>query len=165
MPNRVFAIVLLAGAVVLGAGGLGGCGSPATPGPATGRAAVTRPPDHVWRSVGYGWIVTLTGTGTGAEQRIYQTTAISCLPEEPLRQVAPPAEDGTLSFGPARLPTLTLRPGPRGLAGPASLRMLGSAADVDLEPLPALPAACERPVPADPVHTFDELWIVAIWRR
>jgi hypothetical protein len=142
-------------AALAGAGLLGGCGS-ATPAPAGPVSAVSalRPPDHVWRSVGYGWIVTLTGS----EQRIYQTTAISCLPQAPLRQVGGPGTDGTLSFGPAGLPTLTVRPGPGGLSGPATMRMLGSAADVDLQPLPALPSACTAPVSDDPVTNFDVFW-------
>lgn len=147
MRTRALAAAVLAGALLLG-----GCGAPG--GPASEGAAVIRPPDHVWRSVGYGWVVTLTGD----EQRTYETTSISCLPEAPLRQVGGAAADGTLAFGPAGIPTLTVRPGPNGLAGPAALRLLGSAADIDLEPLAALPRSCLQPVPNDPIHNFDVFW-------
>jgi hypothetical protein len=115
-------------------------------------------PDRVWRSLGYGWIITLTGSGAGAVERTYETTMIGCLPEAPLNPVGTPAADGTLSFGPNGLPTMTVRPGPAGLSGPATLHLLGSAADVDLQPLPGLPSSCTTAVPDDPVHNFDVFW-------
>jgi hypothetical protein len=114
------------------------------------------PPDHVWRSVGYGWVVTLTGD----QERTYETTAVSCLPEAPLTRTGPAAADGTLSYAgtdPAQ-PVHTIRPGPSGLNGPVTLHLAGSAADVDLQPLPGLPDACRTPTPDDPVHNFDVFW-------
>jgi len=47
---------------------------------------------------------------------------------------------------------------PRGTEGRATLHLLGTAADVDLLPLPELPAACTRPMPDDPLTTFDVFW-------
>lgn len=136
---------------------LAACAGPGGAGPGA-TAAQPAPPDHVWRSDGYGWIVTLTG----GRERTYETTAISCLPDTPLDQVGRPAADGTVSYGraadpdAAAVPILTVRQG--GPDGTATLHLMGSAADVDLLPLPGLPPACSRPVAADPVTTFDVFW-------
>jgi hypothetical protein len=49
----------------------------------------------------------------------------------------------------------TLRPT---ASGQGELRLLGTAADIDLTRLPALPAACGRPVTNDPLTNFDIFW-------
>jgi hypothetical protein len=145
---------LLAGLAVVTVGVLSACSGPSGSHPTHGaatEAAPIPPPDHVWRSDGYGWIVTLTGT----EERTYQTTAISCLPGKALQRVGPAAADGALGFGAGDVPTLTMRTQPDGRA---TLRPLGSVADIDLLPLPALPPSCGRPVPNTPVSNFDVFW-------
>jgi hypothetical protein len=116
-----------------------------------GSADQSRPPDHVWRSDGYGWIITLTGT----REKTYDITAISCLPHPALDQVGQPAADGTVGYGTNGVPSQTLR---QRQDGHAMLHVMGTAADVDLLPLPALPAPCTRPVPNDPQTNFDVLW-------
>jgi hypothetical protein len=129
--------------VALAVGLLSACSGPFSGGGA--------PPDHVWRSDGYGWIVTLTGS----QERTYQTTAISCLPGKTLDRIGPPASDGSVQYGSAQVPTLALRTRPDGRA---TLRLLGTAADIDLLPLPALPPSCSRPAPNTPVNNFDVFW-------
>jgi hypothetical protein len=109
-----------------------------------------RPPDHIWRSDGYGWLITLTGD----QERTYETTAISCIPDQPLDRIGA-AADGTVSYGTDGVPTQTLR---RGANGAATLHLMGSASDVDLTPLPTLPASCSHPPPDSPGATFDVFW-------
>jgi hypothetical protein len=139
---------------------VGGCGDVAptriSADPAVTATAIG--PSQVWRSVGYGWIIALTGTGDSTVERTYETTAMSCLPEAPLDRTGSPTTDGSLSFGPNGLPTMTIHPGSAGLSGPATLNLSGSAAAVDLQPLPGLPGGCTAAVPDDPVHNFDVFW-------
>jgi len=109
-------------------------------------------PSEVWRSDGYGWIVAITGN----RAQTYETTSISCLPGgRALDQLGQPASDGTVRYGREGVALQTLH---RGTEGRATLHLLGTAADVDLLPLPELPAACTRPMPDDPLTTFDVFW-------
>jgi len=109
-------------------------------------------PSEVWRSDGYGWIVAITGN----RAQTYETTSISCLPGgRALDQLGQPAQDGTVRYGRQGVALQTLH---RGTEGRATLHLLGTAADVDLLPLPELPAACTRPMPDDPLTTFDVFW-------
>jgi peptidase S41-like protein/tricorn protease-like protein len=148
--NRLLA-VLVAGLLVVGLlVALTACAAPGGP-DSPDTAAASRPPDHVWRSVGYGWLVTLTGD----TERTYETTAISCIPEKTLAQIGAPAADGTLAFGAKGTPTVTVRPGQHGTG---TLHLMGSAADVDLVAEPGLPAGCSRPVPNTPRNNFDIFW-------
>jgi hypothetical protein len=113
--------------------------------------AETAAPSEVWRSDGYGWIVAISGN----RAQTYETTSISCLPGRALDQLGQPSTDGTVQYGRKGIAAQTLR---RGTEGRATLHLLGTAADVDLLPLPGLPAACTRPMPDDPLTTFDVFW-------
>ncbi|MGQ0482899.1 MAG: hypothetical protein ACT4O0_17975, partial [Pseudonocardia sp.] len=110
----------------------------------------------MWRTDGYGWIYALDGVGASTGRlRVYETTRISCLPAEALRQIGGPDPDGVLRFGEDDVTEQTVRPGPDGRA---TLRLLGTAAEIDLVPLPGLPEACTTRVADDPVTTFDVFW-------
>ncbi len=124
---------------------LAGCAGPSAP-PGTSGA-----PERVWRTDGYGWTYVL---GDG-RLRVYETTRISCLPAETLRQIGGPDPDGVLRFGEDDVAEQTVRPGDDGRA---TLRLLGTAADIDLLPLPGLPEECTIGVADDPVTTFDVFW-------
>ncbi|HEX4251757.1 MAG TPA: S41 family peptidase [Pseudonocardia sp.] len=115
---------------------------PSTPAPA---------PMHVWRSDGYGWIVTLTGT----QARTYEVTAVSCMPEPPLEQIGQPGPDGTMQFGTKNVPTETLK---WEQADRATLHLIGTAANVDLLPVPGLPASCSQRPANTPQENFDIFW-------
>lgn len=110
-----------------------------------------QPLDGVWRSDGYGWIYLVRG----GQAQIFETTSISCLPRRSLDQLGPPEPDGTVRFGRRGVAVQTVRPG---ADGQAILRLLGTAADIDLLPLPELPSSCTRKMPDDPVTNFDVFW-------
>ncbi|MFE2373452.1 S41 family peptidase [Streptomyces sp. NPDC059398] len=112
----------------------GGAVAPASAAP---RPAV----DGVWRVNGYGTVLSI------ADGRLqeYQTTAVSCLKGDAARQTAPGVyrtADGT---------DLTVR-------ATGSLREAGSPGYKELRRIAALPAACGRATPEDPVTTFDVFW-------
>jgi hypothetical protein len=113
--------------------------------------AKTSPMDGVWRTDGYGWIISVRG----GQAQTFDTTAISCLPSQTAAQLPQPGADGTVQFGKNGVAVETLR---RASNGQGRLRLLGTAADIDLLPLPELPAACTRPAPKDPLTTFDIFW-------
>jgi len=106
----------------------------------------------VWRTDGYGLVYALDG----AQLKTYEITDVSCLPAQTLQQTEPPGPDGTLRFGVAGTTTQTLRKADGG--GSATAHLVGTAADMDLKPLPALPESCTRQVAPDPVSTFDVFW-------
>jgi hypothetical protein len=106
---------------------------------------------RVWRSDGYGMVISVTGK----RAKTFETTSISCMPGEPLKQLGQPAPDGTVQYGSKGVAEQTLRPAP---GGGATLQVLGTAADIDLLPLPGLPETCKRKTPDDPVTTFDVFW-------
>lgn len=105
---------------------------------------------QVWRSDGYGLVYALDGR----QLRTYEITEVSCIPAQTLQQTEPAAADGTLRFGDNGTTTQTLRP----TTTPATVHLVGTAADMELDALPKLPESCTRPVPADPVSTFDVFW-------
>jgi Peptidase family S41/Tricorn protease C1 domain len=113
--------------------------------------ACTASPSEVWRSDGYGWIYSLSGS----QLRTYETTEISCLPRRTLDQIGPPSPDGVPQFGRKGIPTQTMRKGPN---GQATLHLIGTAADVDLVPLRGLPSECSRKASNDPLTNFDIFW-------
>jgi hypothetical protein len=150
-PRRL--ATLLAGLSVAGlsVAGLAAC--------AAARQTTVRPSDQtaggdptgVWRTDGYGWVLDVSG----GHVRTYETTSLSCLPEKDETQTSrsDPA-DGT-GYGRDGNADETIR-----RTGPDSgeLRLLGTAADIDLIAIPAVPAACLRPTPSDPLTTFDVFW-------
>lgn len=119
--------------------------------PANPAAGGPSPVDGVWRTDGYGWIIAVHN----GQEQTYDVTAVSCLPNHTLSELGGPSPDGVVSFGKDNLPVETLRRTPD---GQGRLRLLGTAADIDLLPAPALPQACTRTTPDDPVTTFDVFW-------
>ncbi|MGX9888695.1 S41 family peptidase [Streptomyces sp. NPDC002276] len=101
--------------------------------------------DGLWRMDGYGTVVAV---GHGRYQE-YQTTAVSCLKGDTARQTGPGtyAMDGDV---------VTVRPGKDG--NHASVAVASSVGHRNLRRIPALPAACTRPTPKDPLTSFDVFW-------
>ncbi|MBO0848802.1 MAG: hypothetical protein J2P20_05025, partial [Pseudonocardia sp.] len=139
------AVTVLAGLTVL----VAGCSLAGAPTSASGRSKSV---DGIWRSVGYGWVISVR---MGRAQW-FETTAVSCLPGDTLRQIGVPGPHGTVRFGDkhggeqARMRRVG---GERGV-----LRLTGDVADVDLVALPHLPPACSHEMPDDPLTTFDVFW-------
>lgn len=139
------AVTLLAVLAVL----LAGCSLASGPASGSGRSESV---DGVWRSVGYGWVFSVPG----GQARWFETTAVSCLPSQTLRQLGAPAPDGTVRFADKHgAEQARMR---RVGGGQGVLRLTGDVADVDLVSLPDLPPACSRPLPDDPLTTFDVFW-------
>lgn len=106
---------------------------------------------EVWRSDGYGWIYSLSGD----QLQTYEVTEISCRRGRTLDRIGSPGSDGVTRFGRKGIPSQTLR---KGSNGQATVRVLGTAADVDLVPLAGLPSECSREAPDDPLTNFDIFW-------
>lgn len=117
------------------------------------RAAVMSrsPVDGIWRTDGYGYVISI-GRGHGT---VYQTTAISCLPGGQADQLGPPGRHGVVRFGTGGVTTATVRPAGKDRAW---LHSLGSAGSIGLIRIRAVPPLCRRPVPNDPVSSFDIFW-------
>jgi peptidase S41-like protein/tricorn protease-like protein len=128
--------------VVVLATALIGCSSPARNGGL----------DGVWRTDGYGWIIQVQD----GHAQTFETTSTSCLPAQSTDQLGQPAPDGTVQFARNGVAVQTLRR--TAVAGQGELRLLGTAADIDLVSLPALPEMCSRPTPDDPLTNFDIFW-------
>lgn len=109
------------------------------------------PTEKVWASDGYGLIYQLRDN----QLRIYQTTSVSCLLAETLEPVGPADPDGPRRFGHRDIAVQSIRPD---ADGRATLHVEGTAANVDLVPLDALPARCSVPTSNDPFTNFDILW-------
>lgn len=105
----------------------------------------------MWRTDGYGLVYVLDGR----QLKTYEITGVSCLPGHTLRQSEAPTADGTLRFGEKATTTQILH---LPTDGPATVHLVGTAADMDLAPVPALPESCTRKVAPDPVSTFDVFW-------
>jgi Tricorn protease C1 domain len=109
------------------------------------------PVDGVWRTDGYGWVIAVRN----GQAETYDMTSLSCLPNRTLTQLDQPGPDGSVQFGDEHGAVEAVRRTPD---GQGALRLLGTAADIDLISMPELPAMCTRPVPADPITTFDVFW-------
>ena len=105
----------------------------------------------VWRSDGYGLVIQVTD----GQAQTFETTSLSCMPEKPLARVSGPDANGAVGFGRHEQPDETLRGTGN---GQGALRLLGTAADIDLVAIPALPDACAHPMAKDPLTTFDVFW-------
>jgi hypothetical protein len=92
---------------------------------------------------------------TGNQMRMYETTAISCIPDRSINQVGSPADDGTVSYGKKGVATVSIR---QGADGYATMHEWGSAANVDLVPISALPTSCSVRVQNTPINNFDVFW-------
>jgi hypothetical protein len=109
-------------------------------------------PDHIWRTDGYSMIITVTGN----QLKMYETTAISCIPDKAIDQVSTPAGDGTVSYGNQGVATVSIH---QDANGHATIHGWGSAeAGINLLPISALPANCSKPVPDTPINNFDVFW-------
>jgi hypothetical protein len=134
------------------AGLLAGCGAAALPGTAAGTAGQSAGTvDGVWQADGYGLVIQVTN----GQAQTYETTSLSCMPEKPSPLVSGADPNGAVSFGRHDQPEETLR---RTSATQGELRLLGTAADIDLVAVPAIPAACTHPMAKDPLTTFDTFW-------
>ncbi len=109
------------------------------------------PGQTLWRSDGYGRIYALRADTL----EVYQTTSISCTRGDTFTSVGGPDPDGTRVFGEDGEADGALR---IGADGRATYHELGSVSDVDLNPVPSLPAACGEETSEDPVTTFDVFW-------
>jgi Peptidase family S41/Tricorn protease C1 domain len=116
-------------------------------GAATSRSWV----DGIWRTDGYGMVISVGG-GHG---KVYQTTAISCLPAGQADQLGPPGKNGVVRFGAGGVTTTTVRPNGHDRAW---LHPLGSAGSIGLRRIHSLPRLCSRPAPKGPVADFDIFW-------
>jgi hypothetical protein len=112
---------------------------------------MTSPADGIWRTDGYGWIIQVRD----GHAQSFDTTSMSCLPNQTTDQLGQPTPDGAVQFARKGVPVQTLRSTGN---GHGELRLLGTAADIDLLSLPALPSSCSRPTPNDPVTNFDIFW-------
>jgi hypothetical protein len=118
----------------------------------TANAAVAGSPvDGIWRTDGYGMVISIGG-GHG---KVYQTTAISCLPGGQASQLGPPGKNGVVRFGAGGVTTTTVWPDGHDRAW---LHPLGSAGNIGLRRIRRLPALCALPAPKDPVTSFDIFW-------
>nr|WP_055508711.1 S41 family peptidase [Nonomuraea pusilla] len=107
--------------------------------------------DGFWRSDGYGMVASIKD----GVLRLYDVTAISCLPHgEPVEQIGR-GPGGAATFGQEGQPYATLTPRTRDRARAA---FTGDVATKDLHRVPALPPRCAQPARRDPVTTFDVFW-------
>lgn len=125
-------------------------GAALTAAPAQAQASPVPPVDGVWRTDGYGTVLSVDR----GLLREYQTTAAGCLPGGTARRsggdgrsVSYAAKDGTV---------MTVRPG--FAHDTAALRVAGSPGERGLHRLASLPADCTRPPGKDPVAAFDVFW-------
>jgi hypothetical protein len=115
-------------------------------------AASSSPVDGIWRTQGYGMVISIGG-GVG---KVYQSAVgISCVPEGQADQLGPPGPNGVVRFGQGGVTTTTVW-----LAGHdrAWLHPLGSAGNIGLRRIRSLPRPCRRPAPKGPVADFDIFW-------
>ncbi|WP_280695164.1 S41 family peptidase [Kitasatospora sp. GP82] len=117
--------------------------------PAGPAAAASRSVDGVWRTDGYGTVLSIAD----GHLQTYQTNSVSCLKADSAERASADAGSATFTTGDGTV--LTVRPqGSRA----ASLHVDGSPGDRTLHRVPALPDDCTRPAPTGPVATFDVFW-------
>ncbi|ANZ19520.1 S41 family peptidase [Streptomyces noursei ATCC 11455] len=126
------------------------CAAPAAPARAAGAAAPSL--DGVWRTDGYGTLVTIEGRTL----KTYQTTAISCLPGAVTgSRAGAPGADDTLRFAVPDSAPLTVTP-----AGPDRARTAfeDNVGHHALRRAGALPKRCGARPARDPRAVFDVFW-------
>ncbi|GGU85395.1 peptidase [Streptomyces albospinus] len=155
-PQRPRATALLsaslAAVTVLATLTAAGCAPPAAPARAAGAADRAPSLDGVWRTDGYGTLVTIKGRAL----RTYETTAVSCLPGSVTgtRTGAPDAPGASRFTVPDQAP-LTVPPAGTGRARLAFDDNVGSRT---LHRVGALPERCGRRPSRDPRAVFDVFW-------
>ncbi|MFC1405477.1 MULTISPECIES: S41 family peptidase [Streptacidiphilus] len=130
--------LLIAGAFLPAANASAGTGAP----PAA---------SGVWQVDGYGTDVVI---GAGLLQE-YQTTTVSCLPGVSARPTGRPAAGSTV-WTDDEGQVYRFRPG--SAPDRAVLHLDGSAGDLRLRRIGALPSGCGAAAAADPVRVFDVFW-------
>lgn len=100
-----------------------------------------------WRTDGYGMIIVI-GHHRGD---VYQTTAVSCLPAGQAEQIGPAGRHGVVRFGTGGVTTTLVWPAGRNRGW---IHPLGSAGNIGMHRISALPARCTRPARTDPVTSF-----------
>ncbi|MFC9279171.1 S41 family peptidase [Streptomyces collinus] len=106
--------------------------------------------DGVWRTDGYGTVLTLAD----GQLREYQTTAVSCLPGDSA-QFSGRSADGAVVYTGADETVYRIRGQGRGRA---RLHVDGSVGDRRLRRLPALPGRCTQTEPVGARAAFDVFW-------
>ncbi|MER7753864.1 S41 family peptidase [Kitasatospora sp. NPDC097643] len=122
----------------------------AAPGVAAAGEHGRNPLAGVWRTDGYGTVLVISGR----QLTLYDVTGHSCVPAGTAAQAGEPAPGGATRYL-------------QGLAGavitPHGRRRAvehgdGAAGTRSLERIAALPDACTRPAPNDPLAVFDRFW-------
>ncbi|MFB7636073.1 S41 family peptidase [Streptomyces sp. NPDC056149] len=129
------------------------CTAAAAPAHAAGTARTAAPSlDGVWRTDGYGTLVTLQGRTL----KTYETTALSCLPGSLTgSRAGTPGPDGTVRFTVPDGAPLTVAPAGR---DEARLSSEDNAGHRTLHRVGALPQRCATPPAHDPRTVFDVFW-------
>jgi hypothetical protein len=96
--------------------------------------------DGLWHTDGYGSVLAIDG----GHLRVYETTAVSCLPGFSAER------SGPATFVTSDGQVLRVRPG--------RLHIDGSPGDRILRRVSTLPKRCAMPSPTDPLTTFDVFW-------
>jgi len=128
--------------------------------PGATAAAVAKPPQGYWRSLGYGLVFEFNG----GRLRILQTTAISCAPAVVAKRVSESGSRAVYVADPERsLPVFDVNSG--GLVitpgRSPSKRMLdvpSAVADIEIERLGDPPRACTKRERDGPRRSFDIFW-------
>jgi len=121
------------------------------PNGATSNPGSTRSVDGVWRSEGYGWILSVSN----GRLQTYESTSMSCLPAQSRAALDPPGPQGGVQFGKHHLVDATIQ---RTDDRHALLHLTGDIDHIVLDALPALPPECDRPTPKDALTSFDIFW-------
>ncbi|PJN33600.1 peptidase S41 [Streptomyces sp. CB02959] len=150
-PRRPRATALLAAALAA-VTALPACAAPAASAHPAGARAAAPSLDGVWRTDGYGTLVTIKD-GT---LKTYETTAVSCLPGAVTGvRAGAPGADGTLRFTVPDSAPLTVAPAG---AGRARMAFADNTGHHTLHRAGALPGRCGARPADDPRAVFDVFW-------
>ncbi|MFF2809280.1 S41 family peptidase [Streptomyces sp. NPDC058000] len=150
-PRRPRTTALLAAALTAVIA-LPACAAPAAPAHAAGARAAAPSLDGVWRTDGYGTLVTIKGSAL----KTYETTAVSCLSGQVTGvRAGAPGADGSLRFTVPDSAPLTVAP--VGADG-ARMAFADKAGHHTLHRAGALPGRCGARPAGDPRAVFDVFW-------
>ncbi len=105
--------------------------------------------DGVWRSQGYGYVFEIKGP----ELTAFEVTATTCVPGLTARRTATAVQGREGTFETKDGDVFFIRAG--GGKDHKLLHAEGTASDVRIDRLPALPAVCEHPTPNTPPDVFE----------
>ncbi|HEV2376671.1 MAG TPA: S41 family peptidase [Streptosporangiaceae bacterium] len=139
------AVIAVAAVAVLGIPAAAAAGTPVPGAGVTGpgRGTLT----GVWRTDGYGMIIVVTGR----QGLVYQTTSGSCLYVQQAARIGKPGRGGVQRFGVHGVTTTLAWPVGHGQGW---IHPLGSAGNIGMQRIGALPGRCTRPAPRGPVTSF-----------